>query len=88
MQKVFGQFSCVMGHIWRARRKKTAAYFSDKQFGCPGGVFFLGFNKPQTETIIHWETARKKSCGAKKPRVKFLTLNDHQIFSFNQSEIC
>jgi hypothetical protein len=43
-----------MGHIWRARRKKTAAYFSNKQFGCPGGSFFLGFNKPQTETIIHY----------------------------------
>jgi len=65
-QKVFGQFSCVMGHIWRARRKKTAAYFSDKQFGCPGGAFFLGFNKPQTETIIHWETARKKILRSKK----------------------
>lgn len=22
-QKVFGQFSCTMGHIWRARKKKT-----------------------------------------------------------------
>ncbi|MGA8181606.1 MAG: DUF169 domain-containing protein [Desulfobacterales bacterium] len=53
-QKVFGQFSCVMGHIWRARKKKTAAYFSEEQFGCPGGSFFLGFHKPQTETLIHY----------------------------------
>jgi len=50
-QKVFGQFSCVMGNIWRARRKQTAAYFSKEQFGCPGGAFWLGFMKPQTETI-------------------------------------
>jgi uncharacterized protein (DUF169 family) len=53
-QKVFGEFSCVMGHIWRARKKKTAAYFSAEQFGCPGGAFWMGFNKPQTETIINY----------------------------------
>jgi uncharacterized protein (DUF169 family) len=53
-QAVFGQFSCVMGNIWRARKKKTTAYFSAEQFGCPGGAFWLGFLKPQTETIIHY----------------------------------
>lgn len=53
-QKVFGEFSCVMGHIWRARKKKTIAYFSAEQFGCPGGAFWMGFNKPQTETIIRY----------------------------------
>jgi uncharacterized protein (DUF169 family) len=53
-QQVFGSFSCVMGNIWRARRKQTAAYFSAEQFGCPGGAFWLGYMKPQTETIIHY----------------------------------
>ncbi len=53
-QKVFGQFSCVMGHIWRARKKQSVAYFSAEQFGCAGGAFWLGFNKPQTETIINY----------------------------------
>ena len=53
-QKIFGQFSCVIGKIWLARKKKTSAYFSSTQFGCPGGAFWLGFNKPQTETIIHY----------------------------------
>jgi uncharacterized protein (DUF169 family) len=53
-QGVFSRFSCVMGNIWRARKKKTAAYFSAEQFGCPGGAFWLGFNKPQAETIIHF----------------------------------
>jgi len=52
--EVFGRFSCVMGHVWRARKKKTAAYFSAERFGCPGGAFWLGFNKPQTETIIRY----------------------------------
>jgi uncharacterized protein (DUF169 family) len=53
-QEVFSQFSCVMGHIWRARKKKAIAYFSAEQFGCPGGAFWLGFNKPQAETIINY----------------------------------
>ena len=53
-QTVFGGFSCVLGNIWRARRKKTVAYFSAEQFGCPGGAFWLGFLKPQTETVIHF----------------------------------
>jgi uncharacterized protein (DUF169 family) len=51
-QAVFGTFSCAMGHIWRARKKQTAAYFSAERFGCPGAAFWLGFNKPQVETII------------------------------------
>jgi len=53
-QAVFAGFSCVMGHIWRARKKKRAAYFDAQRFGCPGGAFFLGFIKPQTEFIIHY----------------------------------
>ena len=52
--QVFGNFSCAMGHIWRARKKKTAAFFSAERFGCPGAAFWLGFNKPQVETIIHY----------------------------------
>jgi uncharacterized protein (DUF169 family) len=51
---VFGNFSCAIGNIWRARKKKTAAYFSARRFGCPGAAFWLGYMKPQTETIIHY----------------------------------
>ena len=51
-QGVFGNFSCVIGHIWRARKKKVAACFSAQEFGCPGASFWMGFHKPQTETII------------------------------------
>ena len=53
-QAVFGNFSCAVGHIWRARRKRSAAYFSADRFGCPGCAFWMGFNKPQTELIIHY----------------------------------
>ncbi len=51
---MFGNFSCVIGHIWRARKKKTVAYFEPGRFGCMGGAFALGFVKPQCETIIHY----------------------------------
>ena len=53
-QEVFGNFSCVMGNIWRARKKGTRAWFSAERFGCPGGAFWLGFMKPQTEAIINY----------------------------------
>jgi hypothetical protein len=53
-KNVFDNFSCALGHIWRARQKRSVAYFSAEQFGCPGAAFWLGFNKPQTEAIIHY----------------------------------
>lgn len=53
-QETFGNFSCVMSHVLRARKLNKTAYFSAEQFGCPGCAFWLGFMKPQTETIIHY----------------------------------
>lgn len=53
-QKTFSHFSCVFGHVLRSRRLKKPAYFSAEQFGCPGCAFWLGFMKPQTETITHY----------------------------------
>jgi hypothetical protein len=53
-QQVFSNFSCVLGKIWLARKKHTAAYIGAERFGCPGAAFWLGFLKPQTETIIHY----------------------------------
>ncbi len=53
-QKIFSNFSCVLGKIWLARKKQVPAWFSARHFGCPGGAFWLGFNKPQAETIIHY----------------------------------
>lgn len=55
--KLFGNFSCALGSIWRARRKKTAAWFSERHFGCPGSAFWQGFNKPQLEAIIAYVSA-------------------------------
>jgi uncharacterized protein (DUF169 family) len=40
---VFKNFSCVVGIIWRARKKSGVAYFDRDHFGCLGGAFYLGF---------------------------------------------
>ncbi len=47
-------FSCVIGVLWRARKKKVSACFDMDHFGCLGGAFYLGFLKPQLETIAHY----------------------------------
>lgn len=47
-------WSCVMGNVWIARKKKTAAYFEAKRFGCVGGSFWLGFHKPQLDLIAQF----------------------------------
>ena len=39
-------YACVLGIIWRARKKSSAACFDRERFGCLGGVFYLGFMKP------------------------------------------
>ena len=52
--ETFANFSCIVGHLWRARKKGTAAYFDQTRFGCLGAAFFLGFLKPQLETIVHY----------------------------------
>lgn len=51
---LWGDFSCVLGHIWLARKKQTAAYFDRERFGCLGGAFFLGYMKPQLNFIVHY----------------------------------
>jgi hypothetical protein len=51
---LFGDFSCVIGKFWRARKKKIAAYFDKERFGCLGDAFYLGFLKPQLNFITHY----------------------------------
>ncbi len=53
-QAVFKHFSCAIRHIRWARMKKKPAFFSAERFGCPGAAFWMGFNKPQAETIIQY----------------------------------
>ncbi len=44
-------WSCVIGQLWIARNRRSAAYFDREHFGCLGGAFYLGFLKPQLEAI-------------------------------------
>jgi len=45
-QSVMENYACVLGIIWRARKKNTAACFDEERFGCLGGTFYLGFMRP------------------------------------------
>jgi len=45
-QAVQTNFSCVLGNVWRARKKRAAACFDRERFGCVGGAFYLGYLKP------------------------------------------
>lgn len=49
--EVWEKFSCVMGKLWLARKKNTAAVFEAARYGCPGGSFYLGFHAPQLDFI-------------------------------------
>lgn len=51
-QRAFADFSCVMGNIWLARKKKKAAFISLEQCGCMGGGFYSGMYSPYLETNI------------------------------------
>jgi hypothetical protein len=56
MQEVFKHFSCVMGNIWLARKKRCAAYISTEEYGCPGGVFYCSMMNPNLRFIEHYVT--------------------------------
>ncbi|BCA78475.1 DUF169 domain-containing protein [Desulfuromonas sp. AOP6] len=56
MQAVFQHFSCVIGNIWLARKKKGTAYISTEEYGCPGGSFYCSMMKPNLRFIEHYVT--------------------------------
>lgn len=49
--KAFGSFSCIMGNVWLARKKRTAAWISHEECGCMGGGFYAGMYRPYVEMI-------------------------------------
>jgi len=51
---LFQNFSFVMGKIWLARKKNSAAYFEATRPGCVGGSFYLGFHRPQLDFISYF----------------------------------
>ncbi|BBO74222.1 hypothetical protein DSCW_16390 [Desulfosarcina widdelii] len=56
MQEVMKTFSCVIGNIWLARKKKCAAFISTEEYGCLGGVFYCSMMKPNLRFIEHYVT--------------------------------
>ncbi len=53
-KKIFSSFSCIMGNIWLARKKHTAAWVSPTECGCMGGGYFSGMYAPYLERNVHF----------------------------------
>ena len=54
MHEVRKTFSCVMGNVWLARKKRGAAFISAEEYGCPGGVYYCAMLKPHLRVIEHY----------------------------------
>jgi uncharacterized protein (DUF169 family) len=54
MQEVMKCFSCIMGNIWLARKKGGAAFISQEEYGCPGGVYYSSMLKPHLRFIENY----------------------------------
>jgi len=52
--EINANWSCAIGLLWRARKKRGIAYLDREHFGCLGGAFYLGFLKPQLNTIARY----------------------------------
>ena len=45
-------FSCLVGNIWLARKKRKAAWISHEECGCMGGGYYSGMYAPYLETNV------------------------------------
>jgi uncharacterized protein (DUF169 family) len=50
--KAFGNFTCFIGSLWLARKKKKAAWISREECGCMGGGFYSGIYRPYLEMNV------------------------------------
>lgn len=53
-QAIRQNFSCIMGNIWLARKKKGCAFISAEQYGCAGGSFYSGMVLPNLRFVEHY----------------------------------
>jgi hypothetical protein len=53
-RKAFDGFSCLMGNIWLARKKRKAAWISHEECGCMGGGFYAGVYRPFLEMNVFY----------------------------------
>ncbi|MHC1753756.1 DUF169 domain-containing protein [Humidesulfovibrio sp.] len=54
MQEAMKTFSCVMGNIWLARKKHSAAFISAEEYGCFGGAYYCSMMTPPLRFIEHY----------------------------------
>jgi uncharacterized protein (DUF169 family) len=54
MQEVTKTFSCVMGNVWKARKKRAAAFISAEEYGCVGGAYYCSMMKPHLRFIEYY----------------------------------
>lgn len=52
--KAFGSFSCLVGNIWLARKKRKAAWISHEECGCMGGGYYTGMYGPYLDMNVHY----------------------------------
>lgn len=50
--RAFSNFTCLVGSLWLARKKKTAAWISHEECGCMGGGFYSGVYAPYLEMNV------------------------------------
>jgi len=56
-------FSCILGNIWLARKKKKAAWLSHSACGCMGGGFYAGLYRPCLDMNILYVTIGMPEAG-------------------------
>jgi len=55
-QKADETFSCIIGNIWLARKKRKPAFISLEECGCMGGGFHTGMYSPYLEGNVAYVT--------------------------------
>ncbi len=51
-QNAFANFTCLIGSIWLARKKKKAAWISHEECGCMGGGYYCGIYGPYLDMNV------------------------------------
>lgn len=51
-EKAFASFTCLIGSIWLARKKKKPAWISHEECGCMGGGFYSGIYGPYLDMNV------------------------------------
>lgn len=53
-RNAFANFTCLVGSLWLARKKKKAAWISHEECGCMGGGFYSGVYGPYLDMNVFY----------------------------------